>query len=93
MAWLLEKEGNIVLGCHLLPSEYFEQKGIEIIESHLAEKEGVKDILNELHLRKIDISDELFVLNVNGYIGTDTQNEIDYAVLKGIPVKYLEAIR
>ena len=49
-----------------------------------------KVALDELHKRKIDMSDEIFVLNVNGYIGTSTQSEIWYAVAKGKPVKYLE---
>lgn len=90
MAWLLEKQGNIVLGCHLLPDEYFRHNNVETVNDHLAEHEGVKELLDELHFRKIDISNELLVLNVHGYIGQSTQNEIDYAISKGVPVKYLE---
>ena len=82
-AWILEKEGNIVLGCHLLPKSYFESQGKPISESHLADDEGVKDVMDELHLKKIDISDWVFVLNVGGYIGESTRNEIDYALSKG----------
>ncbi len=57
------------------------------------EKLGAKviDEQNELHLRKIDLADEILVLNINGYIGNGTRNEIAYAQKTGKPVKYLEA--
>lgn len=45
---------------------------------------------DELHKRKIDICDEVFVLNVGGYIGESTQSEIDYANSIGKPIFYLE---
>lgn len=45
---------------------------------------------DELHKRKIDICDEVFVLNVGGYIGTSTHEEILYAKKIGKPIKYLE---
>ena len=50
----------------------------------------VKQMLDELHLRKIDLSDEIFVLNVGGYIGESTRNEINYAHKQGKVIKYLE---
>ena len=50
----------------------------------------VKDALDELHLRKIDLADEVFVLNVGGYVGDSTRREIKYAELAGKPVSYLE---
>lgn len=50
-------------------------------------------ILNELHLRKIDIADEIFVINKNGYIGESTRNEINYAVKLGKPISYLESLK
>jgi hypothetical protein len=46
-------------------------------------------MLDMLHLRKIDISDEIFVVNVNGYIGESTKREIEYAILNGKEVSYL----
>ena len=49
-----------------------------------------KPILDELHLRKIDLADGIFVINVNGYIGESTRNEINYAISQGKPVNYLE---
>lgn len=46
--------------------------------------------LDELHKRKIDLADQVLVLNVGGYIGESTRSEIDYAVRHGKPVRYLE---
>lgn len=37
------------------------------------------DLLGELHYKKIEISDAIFVVNVGGYIGQSTKNEIEYA--------------
>ena len=50
-----------------------------------------KAALDELHKRKIDLADYVFVLNVGGYIGESTRSEIEYAEKIGRPVKYLEA--
>ena len=52
----------------------------------------VKPMLDELHLRKIDLADEVYVQNVGGYIGDSTANEIAYATSKGKPIRYLEPI-
>lgn len=49
-----------------------------------------KVMLDELHKRKIDLCDEVYVLNVSGYIGESTRSEIDYAQAHGKPVRYLE---
>ena len=46
--------------------------------------------LDELHKRKIDMADSIFVLNVGGYIGQSTRSEIDYAIANGVAVEYLE---
>ena len=51
--------------------------------------EGVKTMLDDMHLRKIDLADEIFVINENGYIGESTRREIDYAKKTGKPVVYL----
>lgn len=47
--------------------------------------------LDELHLRKIDLADRVFVLDVDGYIGESTRAEINYAEKIGKPVDYLSA--
>ena len=54
-------------------------------------KPGVKEMLDDMHLRKIDMADEIFVINVGGYIGESTKREIAYAEQKGKKVNYLES--
>jgi len=49
-----------------------------------------KEMLDDMHKRKIDMADEIFVINVNGYIGDSTKSEIEYAQRIGKTVKYLE---
>ena len=53
-------------------------------------KPGVKEMLDDMHLRKIDLADEIFVINVGGYIGESTRREIAYAEKTGKKVSYLE---
>ncbi|MDD7466052.1 MAG: hypothetical protein PUK59_07475 [Actinomycetaceae bacterium] len=53
--------------------------------------EGIKEMLDDMHKRKIDMADEIFVINVGGYIGSSTQSEIAYARAHGKPVTYLES--
>lgn len=50
----------------------------------------MKKTFDEVHFDKILLSDEILVLNVGGYIGESTRNEIDYAIKNGKIVKYLE---
>lgn len=63
-------------------------------DTHADEVLGIaaeqKAELDELHLRKIDLADRVLVLNVGGYIGESTANEIAYATRHGKPVDYLE---
>ena len=49
-----------------------------------------KEMLDDMHKRKIDMADEIFVINVGGYIGSSTKSEIEYAIATGKEVKYLE---
>ena len=49
-----------------------------------------KPMLDELHKRKIDLSHEILVLNVGGYIGESTHSEIEYAQKTGRQIRYLE---
>lgn len=72
---------------------------IEIVTHQTADNDPqlvdplVKRDLDELHKRKIDISDYVLVLNVGGYIGESTRSEIEYAHRNGVYVQYLEALR
>ena len=52
----------------------------------------IKVMLDDMHKQKIDMSDEIFVINVNGYIGESTKNEIEYAEKNGKKINYLEDI-
>ena len=76
----LTLEGNIVISVSL-----FGHSGDNEILS-----EGVKEMLDDMHKRKIDMADEIFVINKNGYIGTSTKSEIEYAKNHGKVIKYLE---
>ena len=53
---------------------------------------GTKEMLDDMHKRKIDMADEIFVINVGGYIGESTRSEIAYAEKTGKKVNYLEPI-
>jgi hypothetical protein len=46
--------------------------------------------LDELHFRKIDLADEVMILNVDGYIGESTRNELEYARSIGKRIRFLE---
>ena len=54
--------------------------------------EETKEMLDDMHKRKIDISDSIFVINKNNYIGKSTLSEIKYALQTGKPVKYMYQI-
>lgn len=56
---------------------------------NLITKEEAENIKNA-HYKKIDISDAIYVVNINGYIGNSTQNEITYALSHGKEVIYHE---
>ncbi|GAA0678702.1 MAG: hypothetical protein DBY38_05985 [Clostridium cadaveris] len=53
----------------------------------------VKIMLDDIHKRKIDMADEIFVINKDNYIGSSTKSEIEYAIKTGKKVNYLESIR
>lgn len=86
--WELTKQGCIVLSWCALPAWYFDGED----KAHIGDQEGVKEIVDEVHKRKIDISDEVFVLNIGGYIGESTRSEIQYAEQEGKRIRYMEGI-
>ena len=49
-----------------------------------------KEMLDDMHKRKIDMADSIYVINVDGYIGDSTRSEIEYAIEHGKSVSYLE---
>lgn len=52
--------------------------------------DGVKEMLDDMHKAKIDLADAIFVINVDGYIGESTKNEIEYAKKHNKEIFYLE---
>ena len=78
-------KGNIVLSVGFYPHSSEQAHGEKIgctLEQKIA--------LDELHKRKIDLADEIFVLNVGGYIGESTRSEIEYAKKHDKIIRYLE---
>ena len=55
--------------------------------------EGTKEMLDDMHKRKIDMADEIFVINVGGYVGESTKSEIEYAKRNGKTIQYLEPVK
>ncbi len=53
-----------------------------------AQADRLKAVLDDLHLRKIDLADGVLVVNPDGYIGDSTRREIDYARSLGKPIRY-----
>lgn len=90
--WEFEQTGEIIcLMISYIPRWYADLQGYEKPD-HIGEQAGVKEKLDALHLRKIDLCDEVFVVNKDGYIGESTRNEINYAVSLGKPISYLEPL-
>ena len=75
-------------GCIVISVGLFGHAGDEEVWT-----EGTKEMLDDMHKRKIDMADEIFVINVDGYIGSSTRSEIEYARKTGKPVRYLEVPR
>lgn len=55
--------------------------------------EGTNKMLDDMHKQKIYMSDTIFVINKDGYIGNSTQSEIEYAEQQGKAVAYLEGCK
>jgi hypothetical protein len=77
--------GKIVLsiGCNMKDDGEFWDK--EQSELNL-----IKTMLDELHKRKIDLADEVLILNVGDYIGESTRSELEYAKAHGKVIRFLE---
>lgn len=87
--WELTKQGHVVLTWCVLPNSYFENKNMKE-HSHIGDQENIKELIDEVHKRKIDLSDEVLVINVDDYIGDSTRSEVAYAIEHNKPVKWLE---
>lgn len=83
----LTLEGNIVISVGLFGHSGDSEVWENMDEGTLTK---TKEMLDDMHKRKIDMADEIFVINVGDYIGDSTRSEIDYAVKHGKKVRYLE---
>ncbi|RXZ78320.1 hypothetical protein EBB07_28675 [Paenibacillaceae bacterium] len=78
----LTLEGNVVISV-----------GVFGHADHIHVTEQEKEMLDGIHFQKIDMADEIYVINVGGYIGTSTKREIEYALSQGKTVNYFEERR
>lgn len=85
----LTLEGNIVISVGL-----FGHAGDDEVWEGMSEDTltSTKRMLDDMHKRKIDMADEILVINVGGYIGSSTKSEIAYARSTGKTVRYLEDV-
>ena len=83
----LTLEGNIVISVGLFGHAGDKEVWEGMEEDTLTR---TKEMLDDMHKRKIDMADEIFVINVGGYIGESTRSEIKYAEAQGKQVNYLE---
>lgn len=85
----LTLEGNIVISVGLFGHSRDDEVWENMDEGTFTK---TKEMLDDMHKRKIDMADEIFVINIGGYIGDSTRSEIIYAKERGKKVNYLEEI-
>lgn len=83
----LTLEGNIVISVGLFGHSGDDEVWDGMDEGTLSR---TKEMLDDMHKRKIDMADSIFVINPGGYIGESTKSEIAYAIEHGKRVDYLE---
>ena len=83
----LTLQGNIVISVGLFGHSGDNEVWEKMEEGTLTK---TKEMLDDMHKRKIDMADEIFVINVGGYIGESTKSEIEYAKNTGKKINYLE---
>lgn len=83
----LTLDGNIVISVGLFGHSGDNEVWEGMDEDTLTK---TKLMLDDMHKRKIDMSDEIYVINVGGYIGDSTRSEIEYAKRTGKDIQYLE---
>ena len=85
----LALEGNIVISVGLFGHSGDQEVWENMDEGALTK---TKEMLDDMHKRKIDMSDGIFVIDKGGYIGDSTKSEIEYAKAHGKYIDYLEPI-
>ena len=83
----LTLEGNIVISVGLFGHSGDQEVWENMDEGTLTK---TKEMLDDMHKRKIDMADAIYVINVGGYIGQSTKSEIAYAKAHGKKLEYLE---
>ncbi len=86
----LTLEGNIVLSVGLFGHSGDNEVWENMDEGTLTK---TKAMLDDMHKRRIDMSDEIFVINKNGYIGESTKSEIEYAISTNKKVEFMEELK
>lgn len=74
----LTLQGNIVISVSMFG---------QIDKEPLTENEKI--ILDEIHKKKIDIANEIFIIDVDKYIGNSTKSEVSYAELNQKNIRFL----
>lgn len=85
----LTLEGNIVISVGLFGHAGDQEVWDGMDEGTLSK---TKEMLDDMHKRKIDMADEIYVINVDGYIGDSTRSEIQYAEEHGKTVRYYQDV-
>lgn len=83
----LTLEGNIVISVGLFGHSGDQEVWENMDEGTLTK---TKEMLDDMHKRKIDMADSIYVINVDGYIGDSTRSEIEYAKEHGKKITFLE---
>ena len=89
----MEAQKRLTLqGCIVISVGLFGHSGDQEVWENMDEGTltKTKEMLDDMHKRKIDMADAIFVINVGGYIGDSTRSEIEYALAHGKEVEYLE---
>ena len=88
----LEAQKRLTLkGCIVISVGLFGHAGDNEVWENMDEGTltRTKEMLDDMHKRKIDLADGIYVIDVGGYIGGSTRSEIDYALAHGKYVRYL----
>jgi hypothetical protein len=88
----MEAQKRLTLeGCIVISVGLFGHSGDQEVWENMDEgtMTKTKEMLDDMHKRKIDMADSIYVINVGGYIGESTKSEIEYAKANGKGIQYL----
>ncbi|WP_029319735.1 hypothetical protein [Butyrivibrio sp. AE3004] len=91
----MEAQKRLTLqGCIVISVGLFGHSGDQEVWENMDEGTltKTKEMLDDMHKRKIDMADGIYVINVGNYTGDSTRSEIEYALEHGKTVEYLEPI-